>query len=95
MIWLNLLLYLGLFKNLYVNIGIQEQNFKSNLDENNISDEASPALSNIRRKIRNKEQEIRDKLSKLLTQKFIQEPIVTIRNDRFVIPVKSEYRSRS
>lgn len=95
MIWLNLLLYLGLFKNLYVNIGIQEQIFKSILDENNISDEASSALSNIRRKIRNKEQEIRDKLSKLLTQKFIQEPIVTIRNDRFVIPVKSEYRSRS
>ena len=95
MICLNLLLYLGLFKNLYVNIGIQEQIFKSILDENNISDEASSALSNIRRKIRNKEQEIRDKLSKLLTQKFIQEPIVTIRNDRFVIPVKSEYRSRS
>ena len=95
MIWLNLLLYLGLFKNLYVNIGIQEQIFKSILDENNISDEASSALSNIRREIRNKEEEIRDKLSKLLTQKFIQEPIVTIRNDRFVIPVKSEYRSRS
>ena len=85
---------LPLFQNLYVNIGIQETIYKSIIDENTIADEASPALSSIRRKIRSKEQEIRDKLSKLLTQKIVQEPIVTIRNDRFVIPVKAEYRSQ-
>lgn len=85
---------LPLFQNLYVNIGIQETIYKSIIDENTIADEASPTLSSIRRKIRSKEQEIRDKLSKLLTQKFVQEPIVTIRNDRFVIPVKAEYRSQ-
>ena len=83
-----------LFENLYTNIGIQETIFKSIIDENTLSDEASSTLRSIRRNISSKEQEIKDKLSKLLTQKFVQEPIVTIRNDRFVIPVKSEYRSQ-
>ena len=83
-----------LFDNLYTNIGIQETVFKSIIDENTLSDEASSPLCSIRRNIVNKEQEIRDKLSKLLNQKYVQEPIVTLRNDRFVIPVKSEYRSQ-
>ena len=83
-----------LFDNLYTNIGIQETVFKSIIDENTLSDEASSTLCSIRRNIVNKEQEIRDKLSKLLNQKYVQEPIVTLRNDRFVIPVKSEYRSQ-
>ena len=83
-----------LFDNLYTNIGIQETVFKSIVDENTLSDEASSTLRSIRRNIVNKEQEIRDKLSKLLNQKYVQEPIVTLRNDRFVIPVKSEYRSQ-
>lgn len=83
-----------LFDNLYTNIGIQETVFKSIIDENTLSDEASSTLRSIRRNIVNKEQEIRDKLSKLLNQKYVQEPIVTLRNDRFVIPVKSEYRSQ-
>ena len=84
----------SLFDNLYTNIGIQEKIFKSIIDENTLADEASSTLRSIRRNISNKEQEIRDKLSKLLNQKYVQEPIVTIRNDRFVIPVKSEYRSQ-
>ncbi len=83
-----------LFENLYTNIGIHEKIFKSIIDENTVSDDASSELRSIRRNIKNKEQEIKEKLSKLLSQKFVQEPIVTIRNDRFVIPVKSEYRSQ-
>ena len=83
-----------LFENLYTNKGIHEKIFKSIIDENTLADEASPTLRSIRRNITNKEQEIKDKLSKLLNQKYVQEPIVTIRNDRFVIPVKSEYRSQ-
>ena len=83
-----------LFDNLYTNKGIHEKIFKSIIDENTLADEASPTLRSIRRNITNKEQEIKDKLSKLLNQKYVQEPIVTIRNDRFVIPVKSEYRSQ-
>lgn len=83
-----------LFENLYVNLGIQKTIFDSIIDENNLADNASPALASIRRNIKNKEQEIRRILSKLLTSKFVQEPVVTIRNDRFVIPVKAEYRSQ-
>ena len=83
----------SLFENLYSNIGIEEKVFKSILDENTIADEASSTLKTIRKNIRNKEQEIRNKLNNLLHQKFVQEPIVTVRNDRFVIPVKAEYKS--
>ena len=83
-----------LFQNLYVNPKIQKEIFDNIIDENTIDDGASAKLKSIRKNIRNKENEIREKLSSLLTKKFVQESIVTIRNDRFVIPVKSEYRSQ-
>ncbi len=81
------------FESLYSNINIESKVFNSIIDENTISDEASSNLKNIRKNIKNKEQEIRSKLNSILHQKFIQEPIITVRNDRFVIPVKSEYKS--
>ena len=83
----------NLFENLYLNINIEKKIFDSILDENTISDDASSSLKNIRKNIKNKEQEIRNKLNSILHQKFVQEPIVTVRNDRFVIPVKSEFKS--
>ena len=83
----------NLFENLYLNINIEKKIFDSILDENTISDDASSSLKNIRKNIKNKEQEIRNKLNSILHQKFVQEPIVTVRNDRFVIPVKSELKS--
>lgn len=83
----------NLFENLYSNIGIEEKIFTSIIDENTISDDASTNLKNIRKQIKNKEQEIRNKLNNMLHQKFIQEPIITVRNERFVIPVKSEYKN--
>jgi len=82
----------GLFDNLYTNIGIEEKIFNSIIDKETIADEASTNLKSIRKNIKNKEQEIRNKLNSMLHQKFVQEPIVTVRNDRFVIPVKSEYK---
>jgi len=82
----------NLFENLYSNPGIEKSISSSILDENTIDDNASPALKIIRNNIRKKEKEINAKLSSLLHSKYIQEPIVTIRNGRFVIPVKSEYR---
>ena len=82
-----------LFENLYCNPGIEEKVFKSIIDGNTIADDASSNLKNIRKNIKNKEQEIRNKLNHLLHQKFVQEPIVTVRNDRFVIPIKAEYKS--
>ncbi len=84
----------NLFQNLYTNIKIENTIFNSILDENTISDDASQTLHSIRKNIKNKEQEIKNKLNNLLHQKYIQEPIITVRNDRFVLPVKNEYRSQ-
>ena len=83
----------NLFENLYTNINIENKIFSCIIDENTISDDASNSLKSIRKNIKNKEQEIRNKLNSMLHQKFVQEPIITVRNDRFVIPVKSELKS--
>ena len=56
------------------------------------------SLTNIRKKQRNIEQDIKSKLNTFLHSstysKYIQENVVTIRNDRYVIPIKEEYRSQ-
>lgn len=66
------------------------------LSEEEISDNASPALGNIRRQIRHAQNSIKDKLNDLVRsskyQKYMQESIVTLRGDRYVVPVKQEYR---
>lgn len=66
------------------------------IGEDTISDNASSALSSIRRRIESKKNEIRDKLSSMVASssfsKYLQDSIVTIRNDRFVLPVKAEHR---
>lgn len=67
------------------------------LSEEEMSDNASPALSNIRRKIRQASTRAREVLDRMVRsqtyQKYLQETIVTIREGRFVVPVKSEYRN--
>ncbi len=67
------------------------------VSEEEISDSASPALGSIRRQIRDAQNSIKDKLNDIIRssryQKFMQESIVTIRGDRYVVPVKQEYRS--
>ena len=84
------------FDNLYTNIDLENNIFKSILDESTVADEASSALSNLRRKRRNLESSIKENLNKFIHSstysKFIMDPIVTIRNDRYVIPVKVEYK---
>ena len=82
-----------LFDHLYTNPSIQKSIFSAILDENTISDDASSELYNIRKNIKNKEQEIKTKLNSFLQSKYLQEPIITMRSGRFVIPVKNEYRS--
>lgn len=71
---------------------------KAILNDEEISDSASPELSTIRRKIRDKHGQIKDKLNSMVTsttyQKYLQEQIVTVRGDRYVLPVKQEYRSQ-
>ena len=85
------------FSKLYTNKSIVEKISKIIIDENTIADDASSSLKSIRRKQRNLEQDIKDKLNTFIHSssysKYIQENIITIKNDRYVIPVKEEYRS--
>ena len=85
------------FNGLYVNPSIVSTFAKSIVDEETIADTASSKLQDIRRKQRKVEQDIRSKLNTILHSstysKYMRENIVTIRNGRFVIPVKEEYRS--
>ena len=87
-----------IFSLLYSNTSITEKVSYCIIDENNIDDRASKELANIRKKQRNIEQDIKSKLNTFLHSstysKYIQENVVTIRNDRYVIPVKEEYRSQ-
>ncbi len=61
-----------------------------------VSDFASDRLFAIRSKIKSLNDKIRSKLSEYLTKdaKYLQDGIVTIRNDRYVIPVKAEYKNQ-
>ena len=82
-----------LFANLYSNPKIEETIFNSILDENTIDDHASQNLWRLRKEIQKTESEIRKRLSSYLHASYMQEPVITIRAGRFVIPVKQEYRS--
>ena len=85
------------FDELYTNSSIVDKIQKSIVDSETIADSASSNLSAIRRHIKQAEQEIKNKLNSILHSsysKYMQENVVTIRNDRFVIPVKQEYRSQ-
>ena len=67
------------------------------ISEEQIADNASPELSAIRRRINALNGKIRDNLNNMIRsnayKKYLQDPIVSVRNDRFVIPVRSEYKS--
>lgn len=88
----------NIFSNLYSNTSITSEVSRCIIDESNIDDRASKELSSIRKKQRNIEQDIKSKLNTFLHSstysKYIQENVVTIRNDRYVIPVKEEYRNQ-
>lgn len=66
-------------------------------EEGNVKDDASPELKSIRRKLRDLREKIIEKLEDLFTlsvyKNMIAEPIVTVRNGRYVIPIKKEYSS--
>ena len=68
------------------------------LPEGEIADNASPDLARLRHQIRNLENRARSQLDDVLTrpetQKYLQEPIFTVRGDRYVVPVKQECRNQ-
>lgn len=75
-----------------------EEAIKRCIDESaEVLDSASTELAQIRRELRGGEVRIREKLDSMIrstsVSKMLQEQIITIRGDRFVIPVKAEYRS--
>lgn len=86
-----------LFNALVPNKFLETAIFNAIISEEEISDNASPTLAAIRRKIRVQESKIREQLEKFSRSqshsKYLQENIITQRNGRYVVPVKSEYRS--
>lgn len=86
----------GFFNGIYTNKDVEEAIFTAILSEEEIADNASPALATIRRKIKNISASVREKLDKLTRsqthQKHLQDAIVTMRSGRFVVPVKAEHR---
>ena len=67
------------------------------LSEDEIADRASPELFSIRRKMRSCNERVRERLNGMIHsptfQKYLQESIITVRADRYVLPVRQEYRS--
>ena len=86
----------GRFQVLAPNKYLEEKIFTCIVSEEEVADNASPALASIRRKIRAASQRVRDQLDKLIRspahQKHLQENIVTQRGGRYVVPVKAEFR---
>ena len=84
------------FSSLCPNRTLENTIFTSILSDEEMADNASRELADIRRKMRNQAQSIREKLEGLIRsthyQKFLQESIITQRNGRFVVPVKNEHR---
>lgn len=84
------------FDVLVPNKDLENRIFKAIISEDMIADEASPTLADIRRKIRFQTNKIREVLQSFLTgesSKYLRESIVTVRNGRYVIPVKSENKN--
>ena len=85
-----------LFQALVANRSLEEKITGSILGEDEIADSASSELASIRRHIRASESKVRDILQKLISSnqsKYLQESIITIRSDRYVVPVKSEHKN--
>lgn len=68
---------------------------RSIVSEEEISDKASATLYNIRRSLKEKNSSVREKISSIVRShsKYLQDDLYTMRGDRYVIPVKSEYKS--
>lgn len=86
------------FEQLFPNKYLADRLEAAIIDRETLADDASPTLNSIRKKIRNSELRIRETLDKMIkssaTQKYLQDSIVTIRDGRFVLPVKTEHKGQ-
>ncbi len=86
-----------LSESLYENFEFEKEITDKIISEDEISDNASPRLYSIRKNMRDINAKIREKLNSYMRtglNKYLQDTVVTMRRDRYVIPVKSEYRSQ-
>ena len=87
----------GYFSGLISNKYLEERITTAIISEDEISDKASPALADIRRKIRTASSKARETLDKIIHSskyiKYLQDAIVTQRDGRYVVPVKAECRN--
>ena len=85
-----------LFRSLTPNKYLEDRISGAILSEEEIADNASPALSDIRRHMRIQAGKIKDGLQKIISSpayaKYLRDPIITIRGGRYVVPVKSEHK---
>ncbi len=85
-----------LFQSLMPNKYLEDRISGAILSEEEIADNASPALADIRRHMKIQAAKIKDGLQKIISSpaysKYLREPIITIRQGRYVVPVKSEHR---
>ena len=85
-----------IFRRLITNRPLEDAITRSIISEDLIADEASPELADIRRKIRNANNKIKETLQGYIggaKLKYLQDNLVTMRNGRYVVPVKAEYRN--
>lgn len=85
-----------LFASLTANRFLEDKINGSIVGEDEIADAASPELASIRRHMRATASKVRDILNKLISSnqsRYLQESIITMRNDRYVVPVKSESKN--
>ena len=85
-----------LFRSLTPNRFLEDSITNSILSEEEIADSASSELASIRRHMRSTEAKVRDILQRLISSnqsKYLQESIITIRSDRYVVPVKAEHKN--
>ena len=86
-----------IFERLFVFRPLEEKIFRAIISEEMMADEASPALADIRRRIRIESNRIKETLQKYIAggsySKYLQENIVTMRNGRYVVPVRAEHKN--
>jgi DNA mismatch repair protein MutS2 len=86
-----------LYQNIVRNDGLEREIKRIVVSKDDLADDASPELFSIRRSIQKTKDELKAALDRLIRSpqyaKFMQDPLVTVRNDRYVLPIKSAYKS--